>query len=193
MTAAVWLPMFSVGAIVLARFVELGTKRDTLAGSIRENVTLRLFVLVGTLMWVGAIVEFFWRAERLRWGTYVAGILCGGLSFWIRHRAIAALGRFWSLHVEIRESHELVQSGPFRWMRHPTYFSMILELLAIGLILNAVVACVIGLALFAPILYWRIRLEEAALVDKFGDRYRNYQRGTPVLFPYKGRTTNELG
>ena len=78
-------------------------------------------------------------------------------------------------------------------MRHPTYFSMILELVAIGLILNAVVALAIGLALFAPILYWRINLEEAALVEKFGDRYRSYQHATPVLFPYKWKIKNEPG
>ena len=191
MTAAVWLPIISVGAIVLARMAELGTKRDTIRGTIRENLTLRLFILVGTLVWVGAIIEFFWREERLQWGTFLAGLLCGGLSFWIRRKAIAALGRFWSLHVEIRESHEFVQSGPFRWMRHPTYFSMILELLAIGLILNAVVATASGLALLAPILYWRINMEDAALVEKFGDPYREYQRATPALFPYRWRTTHD--
>ena len=58
-------------------------------------------------------------------------------SFWLRARAIAALGRFWSLHVEIRENHEFVKTGPFRWMRHPVYFSMILELASICLILHA--------------------------------------------------------
>src|SRR6266513_2777777 len=143
MTVARWLPIVSVGAIVVARIAELTTKQETLPG-----------------------------------------LICGGLSFWIRREAIVALGRFWSLHIEIRANHEFVHSGPFRWMRHPTYFSMILELVAIGLILNAVVALAIGLALFAPILYWRINLEEAALVEKFGDRYRKYQHATPVLFPY---------
>ena len=193
MTVARWLPIVSVGAIVVARIAELTTKRETLRGSIRENLTLRLFIVVGTLVWAGAIIEFFWRDERLRWGSYVPGLICGGLSFWIRREAIVALGRFWSLHIEIRANHEFVHSGPFRWMRHPTYFSMILELVAIGLILNAVVALAIGLALFAPILYWRINLEEAALVEKFGDRYRSYQHATPVLFPYKWKIKNEPG
>jgi protein-S-isoprenylcysteine O-methyltransferase Ste14 len=188
MTAARWLPIASVGAMVLARLTELRMKRDTIRGLVRENLTLRLFILVGMLVCAGGIVEFFLREERLRWGTYVPGMLCGGLSFWIRRKAIMALGRFWSLHVEIRANHEFVQSGPFRWIRHPTYFSMILELLAIGLILNAVVALVIGLALFVPILCWRISLEETALLEKFGERYQRYLRTTPALFPYKWPT-----
>ncbi|NDJ15643.1 MAG: hypothetical protein EBY17_31475, partial [Acidobacteriia bacterium] len=41
------------------------------------------------------------------------------------------------LHVEIRETHQFVRTGPFRWMRHPTYFSMILELLSAAFILQA--------------------------------------------------------
>ena len=57
--------------------------------------------------------------------------------FRLRWAAIAALGKFWSLHVEMRENHEFVQSGPFRFMRHPTYFSMILETAALGLICSA--------------------------------------------------------
>ena len=45
----------------------------------------------------------------------IAGILA---SYWIRHRY---LGRFWSGNVEIQEHHELIESGPYRFVRHPLY------------------------------------------------------------------------
>src|SRR5205814_507751 len=106
-----------------------------------------------------------------------------GISFWLRRRAIAALGRFWSLHVEIRENHEFVQTGPFRWMRHPAYLSMILELVSLCLVLNAPASMLIILFLFAPLLIVRIRIEEAALVQKFGNAYSEYQKTTAALFP----------
>jgi protein-S-isoprenylcysteine O-methyltransferase Ste14 len=115
----------------------------------------------------------------------VAGWVCAATSFAIRRQAIAALGRFWSLHVEIRKDHELVKDGPFRWVRHPTYLSMVLELLAGGLILNAWYSLIGVSLLFVPTLLVRIQIEEAALVAKFGDAYQNYQRSTPALFPYK--------
>ena len=114
------------------------------------------------------------------------GWTCGLASFGIRRSAIAALGKFWSLHVEIRETHEFVRSGPFRWMRHPTYFSMMLELLALALILQAGWTALLVAVLFVPALLARVRLEEAALVEKFGEAYRAYQRSTPAVIPWKG-------
>ncbi len=179
------LPIASVLVIYLARMVELKTKRDTIRGPVKENLTLRLFMLAGTLMLVGAVTEFLVRHSSLFWPTFIAGWFCALSSFGIRRRAISALGKFWSLHVEIREGHEFVRSGPFRWVRHPTYFSMILELTSIGLILNAYVSFIVAAAIFIPTLLMRLKLEETALVEKFGPTYQNYQRETPAIFPYK--------
>jgi protein-S-isoprenylcysteine O-methyltransferase Ste14 len=179
------LPAGSVVAIYAARMVELRAKRDTIRGPVRETLTLRLFMLTGTLMLAGSIAEFFLRGLVLNWWTFVLGWLCSLASFAIRRRAIAALGKFWSLHVEIRENHQFVRSGPFRWVRHPTYFSMILELLGLGLIMNAFYSLLVVAVCFVSALALRLRLEEAALVEKFGDAYREYQRTTPALFPYK--------
>ena len=184
------LPIISVTAIFLVRMVELVKKRQTIPGPIKENLTLRLFVLIGALMLGCGLLEHLWRHRRIVWPAFVAGWLCAIISFLLRRRAISALGRFWSLHVEIRENHQFVQSGPFRWMRHPTYFSMILELLSGGLILGAWFSLWIIPVLFLPVLAWRLKLEEKALVEKFGDAYRIYQRTTPALLPIKWPLTH---
>jgi protein-S-isoprenylcysteine O-methyltransferase Ste14 len=62
---------------------------------------------------------------------------------------------------------------------------MILELLAFGLITNAAYTIAVVAIIFVPTLFFRIRMEETALVAKLGDAYRNYQMNTPALFPYK--------
>lgn len=179
------LPLVSVVAIYLVRLKEIGTKRDLIAGKIHENLTLRLFLLAGTVIFFGSITEFILLRPSLRWGPFIAGWVCGIVSFAIRRKAIAALGRFWSLHVEIRDNHEFVQSGPFRFVRHPAYFSMILELLALTLICNAFYTLLLIPLFFVPVLIMRIRIEEVALVEKFGDAYRTYQRTRPALVPWK--------
>lgn len=185
------LPIISVIVIFLSRMVELGKKRPTIAGPVKENLTFRLFVLIGALMLgCGLWEHVFLRHRRILWSAFVAGWLCAVVSFILRRRAISALGKFWSLHVEIRENHQFVQSGPFRWMRHPTYFSMILELLSGGLILSAWFSLSIIPILFLPVLAWRLKLEERALVEKFGDAYRLYQRTTPALLPIKWPLTH---
>src|ERR1700729_3695695 len=112
MKMEVVLPIASVLVIYLARMVELKTKRNTIRGPVKENLTLRLFMLAGTLMLAGAITEFLLRQSSLFWPTFLGGLVCAAASFGIRRQAIAALGKFWSLHVEIRESHEFVHTGP---------------------------------------------------------------------------------
>lgn len=183
---ASWIAVFSVLGIYLARMVELRAKRDTIPGQVRETRTLTWFVATGTLMLVGAMVEFFWCKPGWNTATFVLGWACGLASFGIRRSAIAALGKFWSLHVEIRESHQFVRSGPFRWMRHPTYFSMILELLSAAFILQAPGTLMIVMLFFILAMVERVRLEETALVEKFGDDYRAYQQSTPAVIPWKG-------
>jgi protein-S-isoprenylcysteine O-methyltransferase Ste14 len=179
-----WVPILSVLAIYGVRLRELGTPRDTIPGHVHENLTLRLFLVVGTLIFVSSIVEYIGiRQGRISWMLFIAGWVCAFASFIIRRRAIAALGRFWSLHVEIREKHEFVRNGPFRFVRHPTYSSMILELAALALICNAVWTLLAIPLLFGPVLYKRLTLEEEALIEKFGEEYRQYQEATPALFP----------
>ena len=181
-----YLPLLAVAAVYFVRIAEMNRKRNTIAGKVQEHFTLRLFFIVGTTMTLGSVLEYiFLRHWNFSWQAFIAGAVCAIASFKLRWAAIAALGRFWSLHVEMRENHEFVQSGPFRFMRHPTYFSMILELLAVGLLASAwfmLLLIPIGLL---PAIILRLRLEEPALVDQFGEAYRDYQRRVPMLVPYK--------
>src|SRR5205809_198672 len=104
-----FLPVICAAAIYIARILELRAKRNTVAGEIRENLTLRFFIAIGSLTFLCALAEFFIRhtdilqenvVEAVSWSSLIAGLLLAGISFWLRRRAIAALGRFWSLHVE---------------------------------------------------------------------------------------------
>jgi len=181
-----WLPPVSALALYLARVIELRTRRQTTAGAIPENLTLRFFIIIGTLMLLGSLAEYLLSRKTFSWPFFASGWAVGLLSFYVRRSAIAALGRFWSLHVEIRDTHQLVRDGPFRWIRHPAYFSMILEILSIALFLRSWYTTVIVATLFLPTLFTRIWIEEKALIEKFGDAYRQYRREVPAIFPYKG-------
>jgi protein-S-isoprenylcysteine O-methyltransferase Ste14 len=182
-TLLFYLPIVSVFLIVGARLREMGTNRGVIKGVIRENLTLRLFLLVGTTIAFLAILEYCFLRHWISWVAFAVGWACAIVSFALRRRAIAALGKFWSLHVEIRAEHEFVRSGPFRFVRHPAYFSMILELLALTVICQAWFTMLAIPLLFVPVLLRRIALEETALIEKFGPSYQEYRRTTPALFP----------
>ena len=181
-----FVPVAAATAVTVARMREIRVKRNTIAGKIRERWTLRIFIAVGTVTYLAALAEYFLMGGLPAWGFVAVGSLTALFSFWLRARAITALGRFWSLHVEIRENHEFVKTGPFRWVRHPVYLSMILELASICLILRAWTTLLIVPVIFIPALVARLSLEEAAMIEKFGERYREYRRTVPAIFPYKG-------
>ena len=182
-TLAHFLPLAAVLAIYSARMSEVFTKREVVPGKRRESVTFAIFMFCGLLMVIGGIAEFRLRGLTLWWPTFTVGVALSVASFALRRAAIQALGRFWSLHVEMREGHEFVTTGPFAYARHPVYFSMVLELLGIGLIVNAWFTLGAAFAIFIPTMIVRVRIEERALVEKFGDAYRAYSRTTPAILP----------
>jgi protein-S-isoprenylcysteine O-methyltransferase Ste14 len=180
------LPVVATLLVFAERMREVFTKRQVVSGQTRERLTFNLFMTCGLLIVSGGIAEFYLRHHTLYWPTFVAGTILSIASFCLRRSAIRALGRFWSLHVEMREGHEFVRSGPFAYARHPVYLSMVLELLGIGLLLNAWFATIAVFALFVPTVIARIRIEEEALIAQFGEAYRQYMRQVPAIFPRRG-------
>lgn len=177
------LPIVSVLLIVAMRLKEMGTRRDLIPGEVYEQLTFRLLLSIGTAIALGSIIEYCLLRGRMSWPCFFLGWIFGLSAFAIRRRAIGALGKFWSLHVEIRREHEFVHHGPFRFVRHPAYATMVLELLALTTLTQAWFTMLAIPLLYGPVLYRRIRLEETALTAKFGEVYAQYRRSTPALIP----------
>ncbi len=181
-----WLPILAVLAVFGERMREVFAKRQTVQGTKQETLTFNLFMFCGLFMVGGGITEYLLRGLVLSWPIFLPGVLISVASFAVRRAAIQALGRFWSLHVEMREGHEFVTTGPFAYARHPVYFSMILEHTGIALILGAWFSFGIVLLVFIPTLIARVRIEEQALVAQFGEAYRSYMKATPAIVPGLG-------
>jgi protein-S-isoprenylcysteine O-methyltransferase Ste14 len=100
------------------------------------------------------------------------------LTLWARHH----LGRNWSGEISVKVDHELIRSGPYRWLRHPIYTGLLTMYIGCALVTGERLAVIgVALAIFA---YWRkIRLEEANLNTAFGADYEAYRRTTWALVP----------
>jgi protein-S-isoprenylcysteine O-methyltransferase Ste14 len=102
-----------------------------------------------------------------------------GLRLWAR----AHIRGLYSGHVEVQAGHRLVQSGPYRFVRHPGYTGFLL--MALGLALGY--SSWIGLAaipvLLLPGLAYRMKVEETLLGEQFGEQYREFARKTKRLIP----------
>jgi protein-S-isoprenylcysteine O-methyltransferase len=110
-----------------------------------------------------------------------AAIFAVGIA--LRWYAIVHLGRFFTVNVAISPDHRLVDTGPYRLVRHPSYTGTLMAFLGLGLCTcnaAALAALVIPTLL---VFLRRMHVEEAALAAAFGDRYRDYMRRTKRLIP----------
>jgi protein-S-isoprenylcysteine O-methyltransferase len=111
------------------------------------------------------------------------GCACLVLGIAVRVAAVATLRRQFTTVVAIGPQHRLVDSGPYRHVRHPAYLGLLLSMLGLGLCAGhwASLVAAVGLPL-AAILH-RIRIEEQALLRHFGPAYVDYARRTKRLVP----------
>jgi protein-S-isoprenylcysteine O-methyltransferase Ste14 len=115
----------------------------------------------------------------LRWTGLGLAVAAFALLQW----AQSALGRNWSIRVQLLERHELVVGGPYRWVRHPMYTAGLLASVAV-LLLSAnwlVGGC--WLLMHGWQFALRIPVEEELMTHQFGDAYRRYTRTTGRLIP----------
>jgi len=144
----------------------------------------RLLVAAGfVLIFLDLPVNWFHR--RLLPGTpwlpvLGVAIAVGGFAFAIWARS--HIGRNWSSAVTAKVQHELIRSGPYRWVRHPIYSGLLLAILGTVLVQNQVRGLVALVLVYAG---WKIksRLEEQMMVSTFGDQYMAYAKSTGALFP----------
>ncbi len=102
------------------------------------------------------------------------------IGFYRTHRD---LGRFWSVTLEIRQTHELVTTGVYRHVRHPMYAAFFLWAIAQALLLPNWIAGPAGLVGFGTLFGLRVRREERMMEAAFGDAYRAYAARTWRVIP----------
>jgi len=102
----------------------------------------------------------------------------------VRWCAILTLGRFFTVNVAIAADHRLVDAGPYRLLRHPSYTGALLALLGLGLCLDNWASLALLMASASVVFLRRMRIEENALLGTFGERYRDYMRRTRRLIPF---------
>mgnify|MGYP004707330015 CR=1 FL=1 len=126
-----------------------------------------------------------WLGERMYPASTiiaVVGVLLtvSGVAFacWARY----VLGRNWSSVVQVKQDHELIQSGPYRWVRHPIYTGRLLALLgtAVAIGEGRGPLCVV---IVAVSFWFKLRLEERWMRDNVGATYEQYMRRTKALIP----------
>jgi protein-S-isoprenylcysteine O-methyltransferase Ste14 len=108
-------------------------------------------------------------------------LMLGGEVF--RLYAIRSLGRYFTLVVALHPGQKLVESGPYRLIRHPSYTGSLVTVLGICLAMANWLS-LLGMIPASLGYVYRIRIEERALVKGLGEEYRAYMRRTRRIIPY---------
>jgi protein-S-isoprenylcysteine O-methyltransferase Ste14 len=174
-----------VGFVIVWTLWAIRTKPTERRESISSRLSYTLLVLAGFYLLFARRVWVPWLNWPILppagWVTALAvGMTCAGLllAIWAR----VHLGGNWSGTITMKVGHELIRSGPYRWVRHPIYSGVLLA--ALG---NAVerrqVRSIFALLLIYAGFFRKIRKEEQFMHTRFGAAYDEYRRTTGALIP----------
>lgn len=182
-----------VSVIVISRVSEaIGiywrrSKRDPAARQAdRGSLVVMSFVTGGGVI-VACVLAAVWTGVAIPWlrpQVTIAGIVVILLGTALRWWAIFTLGRYFTIDVAVRPTQSVVQSGPYRFVRHPSYTAILIMLLGVGMALANWASLVAMLAGGLIGLLYRVRAEERALVEGLGQPYMDYMRTTKRFIPF---------
>ncbi|MEX0809678.1 MAG: isoprenylcysteine carboxylmethyltransferase family protein [Dongiaceae bacterium] len=168
MTPLFWLLAF----VIVQRLVELAyarrNERRLLAAGGNEVGSGHYPLIVALhVTWIAAIAIFIPPDAPLRLPWLIAFIVLQILRLW----TIGSLGRFWMTRVITLPGAALVRRGPYRWLRHPNYLIVAAEIAVLPLAFGAWRLAVIFTIANAALLWWRVRIENAALAERRAEPY----------------------
>ena len=145
-----------------------------------------LWTVIAISLWLGIQMIWLFPSTTVLYprGFYFFGFILflGGLA--LRWYSIGYLGRYFTVDVSISAEHKLIDSGPYRHIRHPTYTGAVLAFVGLAFCFGNWLTL---LFLTVPIIgafLWRIRIEERALLEALGEKYHAYMRRTKRLIPW---------
>src|ERR1041385_4883717 len=124
------------------------------------SIAAGIFVSSSSFLWDKGIWMFELPAGP---AVKVAAVVLFAAGLILRWWAIVTLGRFFTVDVTIEKDHELVESGPFEWVRHPSYTGVLLAFLGWGLTLRNWAAIAVVLVPICAAFVRRMNVEENAL------------------------------
>jgi protein-S-isoprenylcysteine O-methyltransferase Ste14 len=149
------------------------------------------YMLIISLLWVGIglafALSFVLPQATITWhrkAVFFNGIALMLLGIAFRYYAMIILGKFFTYQVAVHSGQTVIETGPYRYIRHPSYTGALITLVGIGLALGNWASLLVMLACMGAAYAYRISVEESALIAALGEPYKNYMRRTRRLVPF---------
>lgn len=176
------LPVYIyVGVLVFyLRAEKFAYKGSDLSGRQFNKWTHHLLLFFWWLLLIVPALEYS-LFPRYNFAVIVAGTVLTVFGTVLRAWGVWTLGEYFSAHIEIKDNHELIEKGPYKFIRHPAYAGNIIQAAGIPLIFNAYYSLGISAVLIFLLLY-RLKLEEDTLIREMKG-YGDYTKRTYRLIP----------
>ena len=149
------------------------------------------YLLIIILLWIGVglafALSFVLPQATITWhrkAVFFNGIALMLLGMAFRYYAMIVLGKFFTYQVAVHSGQTVIETGPYRYIRHPSYTGALITLVGLGLALGNWASLVVMLACMGVAYAYRISVEEGALLVALGEPYNNYMRRTRRLVPF---------
>ncbi len=157
-----------------------GSGSDHDAGSLRF-----LWIVNSASITAGFILASFgmgpWLPTSFSWPWI--GVAVFGVGMVLRWWSIWHLGRFFTVNVSVANDHRVIDTGPYRFVRHPSYSGILLQYAGLGLSFGLWPSLLVAVVPPTLAILYRIRLEESALNTHLGAAYAAYSARTKKIVP----------
>ncbi len=164
-------------------------------GQVYTPISYAILLGLYLLIWISSMAEYFYFQNILP--VRKINLIISGIGFLmyvgiipLRTWAAKTLVKYLSPDIKIVENHKLIKEGPYEYLRHPLALCVIIEVFGLTLIPNSYYSFLIALFVFFPYMFFRIYLEEKALIEKFGQEYLDYKKEVYAFLPI--RKSNRL-
>jgi protein-S-isoprenylcysteine O-methyltransferase Ste14 len=180
---AVWFWSFMPEYKIVQRAREEARHEDSRdAGSVRV-------IMLGN--WIGLLLALFLAftpigqfPDWLRSDAYYLGVAMMIAGSLLRRRCWRELGKHFTGDVKAAADQPVIQTGPYRWVRHPSYTAGMLMFVGIGVALTNWLSIAVVLAISAAAYSYRVRVEERALLAEIGQPYADFMRTRKRFIPF---------
>lgn len=178
----------------ISSFYRIKADKETgekISRKVDGSALMTIIKLGGLILWLSPLVYLLnplWMAwskiglpEWVRWLGVGIGIVCTIMIYWL----FSSIGSGITPTSATRKQHTLVTSGPYRWVRHPLYTVGSSMFISFGMMADNWFIAALGVLAFIAMAI-RTPQEEANLIEKFGDEYREYMKHTGRYLPKLG-------
>ena len=175
-------------AWILPEVVAWRVKRSSDSSHASDHGSLNLIVILWSVgITMAVLISLLLPQAAMSWkrtSVFLVGIFFMLMGVALRWYSAAILGKYFTFDVAIQGGQTLIEAGPYRYVRHPSYSGALLSLLGFGLALGNWAGLAAALSCLGFAYSYRIPIEEQALSSALGDVYIKYMTRTWRLIPF---------